>query len=88
MYAKYRILLQTTRGSYYVAASNSVNGLANLVLDWFNNSSAGRSVYDDMVKTVSLMKLNPDTGAYEHDASLPVTDRKDVLAKVRLLGAR
>lgn len=88
MYAKYRIYLQTSRGGYYVAAANSVNGLANLMLDWFNSTSVGRSVYDDMVRGVVLMKLDPKTGAYQREAALPATTRKNALGQVRLLGAR
>lgn len=71
-----------------MAAANSVNGLSNLVLDWFNNTSVGRSVDDNMVRAVVLMQLDPKTGSYVRDAKLPATDRRNVIAQVRVLGAR
>lgn len=71
-----------------MASSNSVNGLAKLALDWFNTTSSGRSVYDDMVRFVVLMQLDKNTGAYVRDEKLPVTSRKNVIAQLRALGAR
>lgn len=88
MYAKYRIILQTTRGGYAMAASNTVNGLAALVEDWLSNTSAGRAVYDDMVQNVVLTELDQDTGAYKISKTVPVTNLADVIRKARQLGAR
>jgi hypothetical protein len=88
MYAKYRIFLETTRGGYYVAASNSVNGLSDMVKKWFNDSPIGRSVYDDMVQYVVLMQLDKDTGQYVREKKLPAGDRRAAIAQVRAMGAR
>lgn len=88
MYAKYRLFLQTTRRGYFMAASNTVNDLVGKVIQWLEGTSAGRSVYDDMVREVSLYELNEKTGAYERSERLPVVDRDDVVRKVRALGGR
>lgn len=88
MYKKYRVYVQTRRGGYAVAASNTVNDLVGLALEWLENTSAGRSVYDDMVQAVIIYKLDEKTGAYIFSEQLPASSRKDILTKLRLLGGR
>lgn len=87
MYAKYRLYLQAQSGSYVMAASNTVNDLVAQVTYWLTRST-GQSVYDDQVRNVILYVLDKKTGAYVFDKRLPVTSRKDVITKVRLLGGR
>lgn len=88
MYAKYRLYLQTTRGGYVMAASNTVNALVNMVISWLENTSAGRSVYDDMVQRVLLYELDEKTGAYVQSKAIPANSRRDIIRKVRELGGR
>ena len=88
MYAKYRVFVATTRGIYYAAAANSVNGLVDLVRKWLDESSAGRSVYDDMVREVVLMQLDDESGMYQTEQRVPASNRKDIIAKLRALDGR
>lgn len=103
MYKKYRIYLQTTRGGYSMGAADSVNGLAAIVTDWLENTSAGRSVSDyydrdpltkELVRTgsdvqkVMLYELDQDTGAYKFSKEAAATHRGDIIRAVRSLGAR
>lgn len=88
MYAKYRLYLQTTRGGYVMAASNTVNDLVAQVHQWLDGTGAGRSVYDDMVLKIMLYQLDKASGAYVFDEQLPVVDRQDIIKKVRALGGR
>lgn len=95
---KYRIYIQTTRGGFAMGASDTVNDLVAIVIDWLENTSAGRSVTDIFdkfgnleysdVKSVVLYELDPKTGAYIFSKQLPATDRKDVIRKTRQLGGR
>ena len=71
-----------------MAASNSVNGLASLVKQWLDGTSAGRSVYDDSVRSVVLYELDKKQGDYKRSESLAASDRRDIISKVRALGAR
>lgn len=71
-----------------MAASNSVNGLASLVAQWLENNSAGRSVYDDTVQKVVLYQLDPEQGNYMRSQELLANSRKDIIRKIRALGAR
>ncbi len=88
MYQKYRVFIQTTRGGYFASASNTVNGLAPLVASWLERTSVGRSVYDDVVKAVILYVLDKKQGNYVRSASLPADNRRDIIKKIRMLGAR
>ena len=71
-----------------MAASNSVNGLATQVSKWLEETSVGRSIYDDSVRSVDLYELDPKYGNYKRSDSLPAVDRRDIVRKVRALGAR
>ncbi len=71
-----------------MAASNTVNDLAGQVLAWLEETSAGRSVYDDMVQSVILYELDPETGNYKFSRELPATSRRDIIRQARALGAR
>lgn len=89
MYKKYRIYLTTKRGgSFTMAAVDTINGLANEVIAWLENTSQGRSIYDDQVQDVILYELDPDTGSYKFSEKLPATGRVDIVRKARELGAR
>lgn len=88
MYKKYRLYLQTTRGSYVMAASDTVNDLVLQTLEWLQTTGPGRSVYDDMVQSVVLYSLDADTGAYVFSRKVPATSRDDIIKKVRELGGR
>lgn len=107
MYQKYRVFIQTSRGGYFAAASNSVNGLAPMVANWLENTSVGRSItdiYDTIpgknggvsrkvfshsdVQSVNIYVYDRKQGDYVRSSSLPADDRKDIIKKIRLLGAR
>ena len=88
MMNKYRVYIQTSRGSYTIAAGDSVNGLAALARSWFLDTSPGRSVYDDMITRVILYEFDPKTGAYKFGEQAAATSRRDVLKKLRAMGGR
>ena len=88
MYSKYRVFIATTRGSYYAAAGNSVNGLVQVVERWLDDTSIVRSIYDDTVLRVVLMQLDEERGYYKIEKQLPATSRQDIIAKLRALGGR
>lgn len=87
MYAKYRLYLIASNGSYVMGASNTVNDLVDQSRYWLTRSIGAR-LGDDQVRQVVLYVLDKKTGSYLFDSRLPVTDRKDILTKVRLLGGR
>ena len=98
MYAKYRLYVLTTHGSFAVAASNTVNDLVDLVRAWLSNTADGRSVvdlFDDYgrleysdAQGVALYELDPKNGAYVFSKQLPATDRADIIRKTHALGGR
>ena len=88
MYAKYRLYLQTTRGGYFMARSNTVNDLVALSEQWLEGTGSGRSIYDDIARELWLYELDEKTGSYVRSERLPVNSRKDIIRKVRQLGGR
>jgi hypothetical protein len=88
MYKKYRLYLQTSAGSYVMAASDTVNDLVDQVREWLDRTSSGRGVYDDTVQAVVLYELDPDTGAYVFSKKLPASSRREIINKTRELGGR
>ena len=87
MYAAYRIFINTTQGNYFAAASNSVNGLTNLVKNYLE-SPTGRAIYDDQVRGVTILNLDRATGGYIRSGQASATSRQDILNKLYELGAR
>lgn len=89
---KYRVYVETTRGNHYAGGSDTVNGLAGIVSEWLERSSVGRSIYDDQVRIVHIYELRKrdkyGNGEYVRSNKLPATSRKDIITKVRALGAR
>lgn len=88
MYAKYRIFIHTSRGSFLAASGNSVNGLAASVKAWLENTSEGRSIYDDQVQAVEIYVLDKKRGSYVSSEKLPASSRKDLTDKLYEVGAR
>jgi len=88
MYQKYRIFIQTTRGGYFAASGDSVNGLAASVKQWLDGTGVGRSIYDETVQRVIIMRLDEVHGNYQQLNSLPANSRRDIIRKVRSLGGR
>ena len=87
MYAAYRVFINTTQGNYFAAASNSVNGLADLVRAYFDTTT-GRAIYDDQIRGVTIMNLDRDTGSYVRSGQATATSRQDVINKLYELGGR
>lgn len=85
---KYRVILTTTAGKFMPATSDTVNGLADMVYYWLNNTPAGRSVYNDQMRIVGLYEFDLATAQYILVGQYLTNSRKDLIAKVRLLGAR
>ena len=59
MYKKYRVFVKTSRGSWFAAASDVLNGLAPLVSQWLEGTSAGRGIYEEEDKHGAVARL-PD----------------------------
>lgn len=85
---KYRVIITTTGGRYLAASSDSVNGMADTVYYFLTGTPAGRAIYDDQVRSVGLYEFDIATGQYIPLQQLPATNRKDILSKLRLMGAR
>lgn len=85
---KYRVIITTIRGRYLAASSDSVNGMADTVYYYLVNTPAGQAIYDDQVRSVGLYEFDTATGQYIPLQQSPATSRKDVLSKLRLMGAR
>lgn len=81
-------MLETTQGDFVIAASDTVNGLYDQAKNFLNISDQGAQINDGQVDKVTLQEVDPNTGDYVDGQSYPVTDKKDVLAKVHLMGAR
>lgn len=87
MYAAYRVFINTTQGNFFAAASNSVNGLGDLVRSFFESPS-GAAIYDDQVRGVTIMNLDRKTGAYVRSGQATATSRQDAINKIYELGGR
>lgn len=85
---KYRVYIVTTRGRFWAASSNSVNGLARVVQYWLDTSAAGRAVYDDQVQGVQMYKFEPELKDFTRVSWQAAHNRKDIVREVRKLGAR
>lgn len=81
-------MIFTTRGRLLAAASDSVNGLADIVKYWLEETPTGRAVYDDQLQAVALYQFDEATAQYINMGQMPTNSRKDLIAKVRVLGAR
>jgi hypothetical protein len=88
MYAKYRIYIHTSRESHLAAFGASVNGLANTVKAWLENTPEGRSIYDDQVRFVEIYVLDEKKGSYVSSEKVAATSRKDLTDKLYEIGAR
>ena len=98
MYAKYRLYVFTSHGTYAAAASDTVNDLVDQVRAWLVNTPDGRSVVDlydkqgrleySDARAVALYTLDEKTGAYIVSQQLPATDRADIVNKTHALGGR
>ncbi len=87
-YKQFQVNLTTVTGDYIIAASDTVNDLVDQAKYWLGSTSTGMQLTDGQVRSITLQELDPATGAYVNGESLPVEDKKDILAQVRLLGAR
>lgn len=98
MYAKYRLYVFAANGSYFAAASNTVNDLVDKVERWLATTPEGRSIVDlyseageleySDARGVALYQLDPKTGAYIESQRLPARDRAEIISQTHALGGR
>lgn len=87
-YKKYRVYINTPAGGFVAAASNTVNNLVQLVRYWMESTSVGMSLDEEVKGTVSIHTLNPETGAYVRGSGKSFEDKRDIITKLREMGAR
>lgn len=85
---QFQIDLRTRQGSFIIAASDTVNDLVDRAKAWMGTTDQSGALTDNDVQEVALMEVNPETGDFTDMEVLPVEDKKDVITKVRQLGAR
>lgn len=87
-YKQFRVYIQTPTGGYYAATSETVNNLVELIKYWLERTSAGVYLQPNVKGNVILQEIDPTTGAYHTQETLPFKNKKDILTKARMLGAR
>lgn len=80
---KHRLYIQTSRGNYTIAAADNLEELPGKAREWLEGTSEGRSVYDDQTRALVLYKLAKGGGSYEFAQRAPVTDRTDIIEKIK-----
>lgn len=85
---QFQITLGTTQGDFVIAASDTVNDLYDQAKNWMNISDEAARITDGQIRSCTLQEVDPNTGNYVDSKSYPCSDKKEVLAKVHLMGAR
>jgi hypothetical protein len=76
---RYRLALQTAQRLFLIGAADVIQELQPILAQWFAQTIAGRSVYDDQVRAVLLYQYDPQSNSYIRRGVLPAGNRQDAI---------
>lgn len=85
---QFQIDLETRKGNFVIAASDTVNDLVDHAKAWLGATSEGGALLDNDVISITLMEVDPATGEYMGGESIPVESKQDIITQLRNLGGR